>query len=273
MKPELFGVFERLAERLGVVEFESYYGPTMSEFTRESAWDQVWDIAALRELLPPKPSSHIIDLGTGDGRIIKRLTDLGVEAQFLGVDNSPAARDQFNRRQAATGFPGEFVLGDFLDGWRPDELADAVIFGSVSINGLHTIGLLSRLFSAAREMLAADGLLILSAYTDESTLGFPKLDGVLDCVPYQTVDGNTRLMWRGLQYTGTAFRHNAFIDRAAEGLPSVICWERERVWSESELCDVAFANGWTMRQRSVSSVPDGGANGFEVATISFVAGA
>lgn len=273
MTPDFFGVFQRLADRLDNVQIESYYGPIMTDFTRDSAWEQIWDIASLREHVPHVPEAFVVDLGTGDGRLIKRLTDVGVRAEFLGIDSSEAAGRQFRRRQEEHGFPGVFRQGDFLSDGCAGRPADAAMFGSVSINGLHTIELLSRLFAAGNRLLRPTAPLVLSVYSDEATGSFPDLDGVLDVTPYMTAQGAVRLMWRGLRYTGTAFCHNAFVDRSAEGLPSVLCWERERVWSESELLHIAGALGWWPRHRSVASVEDGGAEGLDVITLSFIRGA
>lgn len=270
MTAEFFGVFKKLSDRLEKFEIESYYGPTMSDFTRDSAWEQTWDIASLCEHVPSAPESFVVDLGTGDGRLIKRLSDVGVRARFLGVDDSEAVERRFMIRQQETGFPGTFRRANFLTGLTLDHPADAAIFGSVSINSLHTIDLLAQLFDAGSRLLKAGAPLILSVYTDEATLSFPDLDGVLDITPYTTADGVGRLMWRGLEYRGTVFRHNAFVDRSAEGMASVLCWERERVWSESDLLHVANACGWRPLHRTLSSVADGGAEGFDVATISFV---
>lgn len=270
MTPEFFGVFKKLADRLMNFEIESYYGPTMSDFTRDSAWEQTWDIASLREHVPSASEAFVVDLGTGDGRLIKRLTDAGVRASFLGVDDSEAVERRFAIRQRETGFPGTFRRANFLTDLELDRPADAAVFGSVSINSLHTVELLVQLFEAGSRLLRPGAPLILSVYTDEATLSFPDLDGVLDVTPYTTVDGIDRLIWRGLEFKGAAFRHNAFVDRTAEDLPSVLCWERERVWSESDLLHVAKAAGWDPRHRTLSSVADGGAEGFDVATVSFV---
>lgn len=270
MSPELFGVFARLADRLEKVELESYYGPTMSDFTRDSAWEQTWDIASLQQHVPTDPGATVLDLGTGDGRLIKRLNDVGVLAEFIGIDSSESAAHRFAVRQKEYGFPATFRLADFLGDLSVDKPADAAIFGSVSINSLHTIDLLARLFTAAARLLRPQAPLILSVYTDEATTSFPGLDGVLDVTPYTTADGLDRLIWRGLEFKGTAFRHNAFVDRTAEGLSSVLCWERERVWSESDLLHIARSLGWRPQNRTLSSVADGGAEGFDVATISFV---
>ena len=269
MSNNFFDVFSQISNAVANLEIESYYGPTMSDFMRDINWDQTFDIESLSAHIPSSENSIVIDLGTGDGRIIKRLTDAGIKAQFIGVDSSLAVARRFEARQTEYGFPGTFIQANFLDGIPSVAPADGAVFGSVSINCLNSIEVLSQLFTAATAFLKPEAPLILSCYTDAAMKLFPSLDGVLNAEPYITEDGNRRLMWRGLKYEGTEFLHNAFVDRTAEGLASVLCWERERVWFESDLRQIAQLNGWKPTLRTVSSVSGGGADGFEVATISF----
>jgi len=243
----------------------------MSDYMRETNWRQTWDIPALVEHMPTTPEPLIVDLGTGDGRILKNLAERGVPGRFVGIDSSEAAENHFSRRKQEFGFPGEFVYADFMNPeFAFSEPVDAAIFGSVSVNCLNTIDSLVQLFHSADRLLAPRGSLILSVYTDEAAKQLINLDGVLDVDPYVSETGAERLMWRGLRLRGTDFLHNAFVDRHAEGLPSVICWERERAWSESDVTEIASAVGWKTSIRNISSVAEGGADGYEVATLSFV---
>ncbi|WP_162989422.1 class I SAM-dependent methyltransferase [Glutamicibacter nicotianae] len=270
MNPELFGVFRKIADRVEGIKFESYYGPAMSDFMRDTAWEQTWDIPSLLAHFPEANEELLVaDLGTGDGRIIKRLQDAGINSQFVGIDTSEAAHLRFLKRQKENGFSAHFLLADFLMDKTKLEEYDIAFFGSVSINGLHSISLLRSLFDSAQGFLKDGGTLILSVYTDDAVEKFPELNGVLDVTPYSSESGESRLMWRGLQYEGSAFRHNAYVEGAAGDASGVICWERERVWSETELLEIAALAGWKSIRRSVSSVADGGAEGFEVATLSF----
>lgn len=264
-----FGIFEKLYNRLDSFTEEGYYGPTMSDFMRETAWDQVWDIPSLVNHMPDKSESQILDLGTGDGRIIKRLFDAGVSANFIGIDESAAAEENFSSRQNQHGFSARFINANFLDYDYPNITADLAIFGSVSVNSLNSVAAVSKLFTTVPNGLKSTGRLVLSVYTDSALKQFPKLDGVLDVTPYQTASGNNRIMWRGLSYKGTEFIHNAFVARDAEGKDPVLCSALERVWSESDLTQIASAYGWSPVLRTVSSVADGGAEGFDVATLSF----
>lgn len=268
MVHDFFGAFEHLQNDLNSYQIEGHYDDTLSDFMRDSAWDQTWDVKALSEHID-KQDRKIVDLGAGDGRLMKRLQDLGVEAEFLGVDSSSAAHNRFLKKQKEFKFKGKYLEFDFIENEIPFTNIDFIYFGSVSINCLTSINIVSKLFKNIEHCLSSNGRFSVSVYTKSSIESFPKLDGILTPEPYTTEEGKERIIWRGLKYNAPYLTHNAFVDRRAEGLDPVLCTNYERIWVEEDIIDIARILDWKVIHRNISYVGDGGAEGYEVATLSF----
>lgn len=268
MTTKLFGAFAHLQKELPSYQLEGHYDATLSDFMRDSAWDQTWDVDSLASHLDIH-DKLIVDLGVGDGRLIKRLQDYGIDADFVGIDSSDAAYERFKNKQNKHGFSGKFIKKNFITEEIPAQNVDFIYFGSVSINCLTSIEAVAKLFENVKISLSENGRFALSVYTESSIKRFPDLDGILTPDTYITENGAHRIIWRGLKYEAPYLTHNAFIDRRAEGLDPVLCTNYERIWVEEDIVDIAHILGWSMCKRSISHVGDGGAMGYEVATISF----
>lgn len=268
MQYEYFGAFKKLQNDLETFQAEGYYDETLSEFMRDTSWQQSWDVESLSEHV--NENDHVIvDLGVGDGRLIKQLQDGGTNSTFIGVNSSPSARNRFLKRQEECNFNGEFILADFISDKIPLNNVDFVYFGAISVNGLTTIKNVSKIFSNVERCMSSVGRFAISVYTNSSVSRFPELNGILTPEIYTTESGKERIIWRGLKYEAPFLIHNSFIDRRSEGLEPVLCSHHERIWREQDITEIANILGWTVAYRNISQVGDGGAQGYEVATISF----
>lgn len=263
------GVFARLAKELDEFQEEGHYDATLSDFMRDSAWDQVWDVDSLYSHVHAD-DKVIVDFGVGDGRLIKRLQDKGVTAEFIGIESSVAAMNMFEYKKQQYNFSGKFINKNFITDDLHLKNVDFVYFGSVSINCLISIESVAKLFMAAENIISTKGRFALSVYPKKSIDVFLELDGVLSPESYVTEKGDKRIIWRGLLYNVPYLTHNAFVDRKSENLLPVLCTNFERIWHEDDIVDIARMLNWSSVKRTLSYVGDGGAEGYEVSTHSFV---
>lgn len=265
----LFGQFEVLANSLSRFKLEGNYGPSMQEFFRDLSWAQEWDIPALLpEAQALGAEDVILDLGTGDGRILYRLLEHGVKARMTGIDNSTTMQKEFSQRMTDQHPSAAFFLQSFfnLDAWA-DRVALAV-FGCVSVNCLIHENELKGLFDSVKVALRFGGLFAIAVYTDQAATDLHQLDGVLAADVY-TSEGGEQVAWRGMRVRNSLITHNAYFAPADIDGAHVLCADEERVWKESEVLKIAEGLGWVLRRRGISSVGDGGAEGAEVATLFF----
>jgi SAM-dependent methyltransferase len=106
----------------------------------------------------PERSRRVLDVGCGEGRLVARLRDRGVDA--LGIDASPEAV------ATARAAGRNVVQGDFLA--RGEGVFDAVVFGS----SLHHLHPLEEAVRRAAALLAPGGLLL----ADEFDVAAPDLE-------------------------------------------------------------------------------------------------
>lgn len=90
--------------------------------------------AALREWLP-RQATRVLDLGSGDGRLLALVLDACAPVEAVALDFSPAMLDRLRRRFA--GSPGVTVVAHDLDGPLPDGLGTFdVVVSSFAIHHL-----------------------------------------------------------------------------------------------------------------------------------------
>src|ERR687885_1680867 len=96
----------KLAFRRAPAEYDETFMDTMaSAYLERTPWTEL-RLAAVRDLVEPKPGERILDLGCAAGAITHFLSELGAET--VGVDAEPRAIEK-----ARELFPGlEFVVAD-----------------------------------------------------------------------------------------------------------------------------------------------------------------
>ena len=116
---------------------------------------------------------RVLDLGVGAGRTTPFLAARA--SRYVGLDFAPRMIEACRKR-----FPElDFVVGDAADlSAFADESFDVVVFSFNGIDYLPSDEARARCLRECRRVLAADGLLILSAHNARGILMRPQLKGV-----------------------------------------------------------------------------------------------
>ncbi|MDR6592864.1 SAM-dependent methyltransferase [Saccharothrix longispora] len=115
-------------------------------------------VADLLDRAIPRPDAHLLDLGCGEGAWLLRALQAHDAATAVGVDISDAGFDRTHAEALRCGVADrlELVRHDVTT-YRPTRRADVVL----SVGAAYAFGALLPTLAAAREHLAADGVLVL----------------------------------------------------------------------------------------------------------------
>ncbi|MCX6755433.1 MAG: class I SAM-dependent methyltransferase [Candidatus Nomurabacteria bacterium] len=108
------------------------------------------------------PNVNVLDVGCGDGRIIKIITEN--TKNIVGIDNDPIAIK--NARNQLIEFPStKLVEGDGLNMPFVNESFDIIVFMMTLVNfGNNKISVLKEI----NRVLKRDGILLLSVYSEDA---------------------------------------------------------------------------------------------------------
>ena len=153
-----------------------FYAERADEFnqTRERAW-RGWDVLFDRIGSRLKAPPRVLDLGCGNGRFARFMTQRGVRFTYVGVDASTLALEHARPRLAALDavelYEHDFITGPEL---LPDALASATFDLVVLFGVLHHVpgrAQRSRLLTKVAKRVASGGTL---AYTTWRFDQFPR---------------------------------------------------------------------------------------------------
>lgn len=110
----------------------------------------------------PKPQSRVLELGCGSGRLVRALTAAG--HQLIGIDLSLAMLRKAVARTPADAAPAPHYLCMDMTRLSLAATFDAVLIPYNTINLLSAAGDVDRCLAQARELLDADGRLLMQLF-------------------------------------------------------------------------------------------------------------
>lgn len=185
----------------------------LKELGDDSAYDEVVT-PLLLEVLQPDPGKRYLDLGSGEGRVIRSLNAGGVEAHGVDVNRSLA------KESSVPTIVGELPDLSFLRSNSYD--------GAYSVLSMEHVEDLGRLFQQVAMAVRANGVLVV-------VLNHP-IWTAPGSTPITDTDGE--ILWRPGDYFSTG--------KTEEPLGEAIVTFHHR--SMSQLLNMASETGWSLQQ-------------------------
>lgn len=147
-------------------------------FSDSGAQERV--VSYVEDLVQEWGGKHVsvVDLGSGNGRLLFALENANIAGTFVGIDYSPASIDLASRIAAVEGYSAQFERVDLLtDNWSSDTFdivldkgtLDAIALSGQTYDGLSSI---EQYASKVKQLVAPGGrLIITSCNFTESELG------------------------------------------------------------------------------------------------------
>lgn len=272
-----FGVFNRILNELGdeVIMRDSLYSGIFCEYVadlnRRVTWDQELVMSGIKKAGINVDSGLIIDMCCGDGRLARYLHREGY--MTAGIDNSISQIEKAKLLdQSYESCTIDWRVADLLDsntfrkvckGWN----VVAATTTAASINCFCTIDQLRLFLKNAQEVLGDLGgkFLLLPVFSDEAIQYFEKsFHGQVTCHPFKTSDKESFIAWTSLLFekeTRSLLQPTLATVPGEQGrLLYEFCFAVDRIWTSTEVLEVATSEGLKELFSLPSTVVGGGAN-------------